>query len=340
VQGVVMDLRSNGGGSLSEAVSMTGLFTGKGPVVQVRDARGRVDVQTADEAAPVWNGPFAVLVNRGTASASEIFSAAIQDYGRGLVIGTPTFGKGTVQTLIDLDRFSPNPDGKPQFGELKMTVQEFFRINGGSTQIKGVTPDLGFPSSGDAKEFGESTYDNALPWTHIAPAQYQAEGNVKAYLPLLVGKHDARVAKSPEWKLMLDELAQFKAMRDKTTVSLNFATREAERKQLDATQAGFRARQKAIDGSDAFLKDQDSALDDGLDPGERSLKTELQQEKDAKKAPDAQLREAAHIVADEVGLLRLDPKLAGDILPPGSNFVGTVLAAPEKPAPAAAASAH
>ncbi len=336
VQGVVMDLRSNGGGSLAEAVSMTGLFTGKGPVVQVRDARGRVDVQAADEAAPAWNGPFAVLVNRGTASASEIFSAAIQDYGRGLVIGTPTFGKGTVQTLIDLDRFSPNPDGKPQFGELKMTVQEFFRINGGSTQIKGVAPDLGFPGNGDAKDFGESTYDNALPWTHIAPAKYRAEGDIKGYLPLLMSKHAARVAKSPGWKLMLDELAQFKAMRDKTTVSLNFAQREAERKQLDATQTGFRARQKAIDGSDAFLKDQDSALDDGLDPGERSLKTELQQEKDAKKAPDAQLREAAHIVADEVGLLRLDPKLAGDILPPGSNFASAVLAAPEKPAPAAA----
>jgi carboxyl-terminal processing protease len=335
VQGIVMDLRGNGGGSLAEADSMTGLFTAKGPVVQVRSANGQVDVQGADDAAPVWNGPLAVLVNRGTASASEIFSAAIQDYGRGLVIGTPTFGKGTVQTLIDLDRYSPNPDGKPQYGELKMTVQEFFRINGGSTQIKGVTPDVAFPGNGDAKDFGESTYDNALPWTHIAPADYKVEGNVKAYLPRLESLHAARVAQSPSWKLMLDELNQYKAMRDQTMVSLNFAKREAERKQLDAIQTGFRARQKAIDGGDAYLKDEDSALDDGLDPGERSLKTELQQEKDAKKAPDAQLREAAHIVADEVGLLRQQPKLAADILPPGSDYLAVTLARPDQPAAAA-----
>ncbi|OOG46471.1 tail-specific protease [Rhodanobacter sp. C06] len=339
VQGVIVDLRNNGGGSLAEADSMTGLFTGKGPVVQVRDARGQVDVQGADNADSVWNGPLAVLVNRGTASASEIFSAAIQDYGRGLVIGTPTFGKGTVQTLIDLDRFSQNTDGKPQYGELKMTVQEFFRINGGSTQIKGVTPDLEFPKNGDAKDFGESTYDNALPWTHIAPADYKPEGDLKGYLPQLESLHAARAAKSPSWKLMLDELAQYKTMRAKTTVSLNFAKREAERKQLDAIQASFRARQKAIDGSDAYLKDEDSTLDDGLDPGERSLKSELQQEKDAKKAPDAQLREAAHIVADEVGLLKADPKLGAVILPPGSNYLATVLAGADKPAAAASTAA-
>ncbi|MEW9625797.1 carboxy terminal-processing peptidase [Rhodanobacter geophilus] len=339
VQGIIVDLRNNGGGSLAEADSMTGLFTGKGPAVQVRDARGQVDVQGADNAEPVWNGPLAVLVNRGTASASEIFSAAIQDYGRGLVIGTPTFGKGTVQTLIDLDRFSQNPEGKPQYGELKMTVQEFFRINGGSTQIKGVTPDLAFPNNGDDKDFGESTYDNALPWTHIAPADYKPEGDLKGYLPQLESLHAARVANSPSWKLMLDELAQYKTMRAKTTVSLNFAQRETERKQLDATQAGFRARQKAIDGSDDYLKDQDSSLDDGLDPGERSLKSELKQEQDAKKAPDAQLREAAHIVADEVGLLKTDPKLATDILPPGSDYLATVLAGADKPAAAASTAA-
>ncbi|MBD8881969.1 carboxy terminal-processing peptidase [Rhodanobacter sp. 7MK24] len=347
VQGIIVDLRGNGGGSLAEADSMTGLFTGKGPVVQVRDARGQVDVQGADNTTPLWDGPLAVMVNRGTASASEIFSAAIQDYGRGIIIGTPTFGKGTVQTLIDLDHYSQNPDGKPQYGELKMTVQEFFRINGGSTQIKGVTPDIAFPSNGDAKDFGESTYDNALPWTHIAPADYKVEGDVKAYVQQLDGEHDARVASSPAWKLMLDQLAQYKTMRDQTSVSLNFAKREAERKQQDALQASFRDRQKAIDGSDAYLKDQDGALDDGLDPGERSLKTELQQQKDAKDAPDAQLREAAHIVSDEVDMLKTDPKAATVILPPGSDYLAQlVAAAAQKPAaavtsakPAAAASA-
>jgi len=337
VQGIIMDLRSNGGGSLAEADSMTGLFNGKGPVVQVRDARGQVDVQGADDAAPLWDGPFAVLVNRGTASASEIFSAAIQDRGRGIIIGTPTFGKGTVQTLIDLDRFSQDPNGKPQYGELKMTVQEFFRINGGSTQIKGVTPDIEYPKNGDAKDFGESTYDNALPWTHIAPAVYKTEGDVKAYLPQLQSEHDARVAKSPAWQLMLDELKQYLTMRNQTSVSLNFAKREAERKQQDAMQASFRERQKAIDGSDAYLKDEDSALDDGLDPGERSLKTELQQQKDAKDAPDVQLREAAHIVSDEVDMLKAEPQMAADILPPGSDYLAQLAAAGQKPAHAASA---
>jgi carboxyl-terminal processing protease len=338
VQGVIVDLRNNGGGSLAEADSLTGLFTGKGPVVQVRDARGQVDVQGADDATPTWNGPLAVMVNRGTASASEIFSAAIQDYGRGLIIGTPSFGKGTVQTLIDLDRFGQNPDGKPQYGELKMTVQEFFRINGGSTQIKGVTPDITFPGNGEAKDFGESTYDNALPWTHIAPADYKPEGDVKAYVQQLDSQHDARVATSPAWKLMLDQLAQYKTMRDQTSVSLNFAKREAERKQQDAIQSSFRERQKAIDGSDAYLKDDDSALDDGLDPGERSLKTELQQQKDAKDAPDPQLREAAHIVSDEVDMLKAAPTAAAQILPPGSDYLSTVLAGAGKPAAASSTS--
>ncbi|MBD8899070.1 carboxy terminal-processing peptidase [Rhodanobacter sp. DHG33] len=337
VQGIIVDLRSNGGGALTEADSMTGLFTGKGPVVQVRDARGQVDVQGADNTTPLWDGPLAVMVNRGTASASEIFSAAIQDYGRGIIIGTPTFGKGTVQTLIDLDRFSQNPDGKPQYGELKMTVQEFFRINGGSTQIKGVTPDIEFPKNGDAKDFGESTYDNALPWTHIPAADYKTEGDVKAYVAQLQGEHDARVAKSAGWQLMMDELKQYLTMRNQTSVSLNFAKREAERKQQDALQASFRDRQKAIDGSDAYLKDQDGALDDGLDPGERSLKSELQQQKDAKDAPDAQLREAAHIVSDEVDMLKSGPKAAAEILPPGSTYLGTVLAGAGKTAAASSA---
>lgn len=337
VQGIVVDLRSNGGGSLAEADSMTGLFTAKGPVVQVRDANGQVDVQGADNPKPLWDGPLAVLVNRGTASASEIFSAAIQDYNRGVIIGTPTFGKGTVQTLIDLDRFSQDRGGKPQYGELKMTVQEFFRINGGSTQIKGVTPDIEFPKNGDAKDFGESTYDNALPWTHIAPATYKVEGDVKAYLPQLQSEHDVRVAKSPAWQLMLDELKQYLIMRNQTTVSLNYAKREAERKQQDAIQASFRARQKAIDGTDAFLKDEDSALDDGLNPGERSLKTELQQQKDAKKAPDVQLQEAAHIVANEVDMLKADSKLVTDILPPGSDYMTELAADAQKTAHAAVA---
>lgn len=333
VEGVVMDLRNNGGGSLTEANELTGLFIDKGPVVQVRDARGGVEVQGDDDPGMAWSGPMAVLVNRGSASASEIFAAAIQDYGRGLIVGQPTFGKGTVQNLVDLDRFNSRASKeKPQLGELKMTIAEFFRINGGSTQLKGVTPDINFPKNGDEKDFGESTYDNALPWTQIAPApEYKPVADLKAYLGQLQGKHDTRTAKSPSWKLMLDELAQYRKMRDKTAVSLNFAQRQAERKEQDAIQADFRARHKAIDGN--LADDDKDNLDDGLNPNERSLKSELKQEKDAKKAADPQLEETAHILFDAVGLIKGDAKLASEVLPYGGRFSAnaTAAATPEQP---------
>lgn len=331
VEGVIMDLRNNGGGSLTEANELTGLFIDKGPVVQVRDARGQVDVQGDDDPGMAWSGPMAVLVNRGSASASEIFAAAIQDYGRGLIIGQPTFGKGTVQNLVDLDRFANRAKEKPQLGELKMTIAEFFRINGGSTQLKGVTPDINFPKNGDEKDFGESTYDNALQWTQIAPApEYKPVADLKAYLGQLQAKHDARVVKSPSWKLMLDELAQYRKMRDKTSISLNLAQRQTERKDQDALQADFRNRHKAIDGN-TFDEDRDN-LDDGLNPNERSLKSELKQEKEAKKAADPQLEETAHILFDAVGLIKGDAKLAAEVLPYGGRFSAnaTAAAAPEK----------
>ncbi|WEN15120.1 carboxy terminal-processing peptidase [Rhodanobacter sp. AS-Z3] len=334
MQGVVVDLRNNGGGSLAEANSLTGLFIDKGPVVQVRDSRGQVEQQGDDDAGMAWSGPLAVLVNRGTASASEIFAAAIQDYHRGLIIGEPTFGKGTVQNLVNLDRFAQSDDEKPQLGELKMTIQEFFRINGGSTQLKGVTPDIAFPQNGDAKDFGESTYENALKWTQIAPADYQVVANLGAYLPQLEKMHADRVAQSPAWKLMLDELKQYRTMRAKTSISLNFATREEERKQMEAIQNDFRARHKAIDGTDAVIADADSNLDDGLNANERSLKSELKQEKDAKKAKDVQLNETAHILFDAVGMIKADPKLASEVLPYGGKLSGTnmVIAQPKAPA--------
>jgi carboxyl-terminal processing protease len=340
VQGIVVDLRNNGGGSLAEADSMTGLFIDKGPVVQVRGSHGEVQVQGDDDPGMAWSGPLAVLVNRGTASASEIFSAAIQDYHRGLVIGEPTFGKGTVQTLVDLDKFASGDSEKPQLGELKMTIQEFFRINGGSTQLKGVTPDIGFPKNGDEKDFGESTYDNALPWTQIPPADYKPVANLSAYLPQLLKQHDPRAAQSPAWKLMLDELAQYKKMRDMTTISLNLATREAERKQQEQMQAAFRARHVAIDGSDAALPEAGCTLDDGLNPNERSIKSELKEEKDAKNAKDPQLQETAHILFDAIGMIKADPKLASEVLPYGGKFSPHALASVTTPAPSASSPAH
>lgn len=325
VEGVIMDLRNNGGGSLNEATELTGLFIDTGPVVQVRDARGQVEAQGDDAPGMAWDGPMAVLVNRGSASASEIFAAAIQDYGRGIIIGEPTFGKGTVQNLVDLDRFGKATTGEDaKYGELKMTIAEFIRINGDSTQLRGVTPDVQFPQNGDAKEFGESTYDNALPWRHIDPADYKPVADLKPIVGPLNQKHQARVANSPAWKLMLDELAQYQKLRDKTDISLNFATRQAERKQYEATQADFRARRKAIfggDGSPAELGDTGDTADDGLNPNERSIKSEIKQEAEAKKAKDTPLDEAAHIVGDEVAMIKADPKLAAEVLPYGGRKI-------------------
>jgi carboxyl-terminal processing protease len=327
VQGVVIDLRNNGGGSLYEANELTGLFIDQGPDVQVRDARGQVQALGKDDpSAMTWNGPLAVLVNRGTASASEIFSAAIQDYGRGLVIGTPTFGKGTVQTLIDLNKVVSDPSNNQNYGQLKMTIQEFFRINGGSTQLKGVTPDILYPTNGDEKDFGESTYDNALPWTQIPPADYKPVADMKAYLPQLEQMHEARDAKSPAWQLMLDEINQYKKLADRTTISLNYDQRLAERKQLDGIQADFRARHKAIDGNDTAEADEDSQLDDGLNPSERSLKSELKEQEDAKNAPDPQLQETSHILFDAIGLIQANPKLAAQVLPYGGKENANVVA--------------
>ncbi len=181
VDGVLIDLRNDGGGSLAEAVDLTGLFIGKGPVVQQRNASGEISVDSDTHAGVAWDGPLGVLINRGSASASEIFAAAIQDYGRGLIIGEPSFGKGTVQSMVDLDRIAKNR--KPQFGELKMTIAQFFRINGGTTQLRGVTPDILFPAASDTASFGESSYDNALPWTQIKAADYSPAGDLKPCYP-------------------------------------------------------------------------------------------------------------------------------------------------------------
>jgi len=182
VQGIVVDLRNNGGGSLLEATTLTGLFIDKGPVVQVRNRDGRVSLEEDDEPGMAWSGPLVVLVNRYSASASEIFAAAIQDYGRGLVVGEPTFGKGTVQSLLDLADYAPAD--RTGLGQLKITMAQFFRVNGSSTQRRGVTPDIRFPSAGNPEDYGERSYDNALPWTSIEPARFDPSGDLSRMVTL------------------------------------------------------------------------------------------------------------------------------------------------------------
>ncbi|TNJ33958.1 carboxy terminal-processing peptidase [Arenimonas terrae] len=309
VDGVVIDLRDNGGGSLLEAVELTGLFIDQGPVVQVRETGGRVSVESDDMTGVAWDGPLAVLVNRSSASASEIFAAAIQDYGRGLIIGEPTFGKGTVQSLIDLDRF-PRKD-QAKFGQVKLTVAQFFRVDGGTTQHAGVLPDLAFPVSLDASEYGESTYDNALPATRIARAPHGNLGNLAALRPQLLQQHKARVATDREFRWWAEDVATFRAERDKKTLSLNETVRAAERDRLAAERKQREAERKAA-GIDVASLARD---DDGLAASERSVAQQAAEEEAAKNRPDPLLRESAAILADALDLLSADRQLTAQVLP-------------------------
>lgn len=290
VDGVLIDLRNNGGGSLTEAINLTGLFVGKGPVVQQRDSDGKIKVESDNLAKPAWTGPVAVLINRGSASASEIFAAAIQDYGRGLIIGEPSFGKGTVQTVVDLDQVVHN--SKPEFGELKLTVAQFFRVNGGTTQLRGVTPDISLPGYFDPKSFGETSYDNALPWTQIKPANYKPTGDIAALLPQLQSRHDARAQKDPDFQQIVEDIAKLKAQREKGVVSLNEAER---RNELTAQANRLQAGKQTND-------DVDLGDDDGMRSDERSLKADLAIENARHKIKDVLLNEAAAILVDDAGL--------------------------------------
>ncbi|WP_079436596.1 carboxy terminal-processing peptidase [Zoogloea sp. LCSB751] len=290
VEGLILDLRDNGGGSLREAVELTGLFIDKGPVVQQRNSQGQIEVESDEHPGAAWDGPLAVMINRGSASASEILAAALQDHGRALLIGEPSFGKGTVQTLIDLDEIAKNK--QPQFGELKMTIAQFFRINGGTTQLNGVTPDIRFPSAFEAKEFGETGFDNALPAIQIPPASYRPASELQAILPDLQRRHEARAAKEKELRELAEDVAEALKLREKQELSLQEEERKREKEAREA-----RLRQRAGATAAAHLGD------DGLQAGERSLRAELDSEKALKGRKDVLLQEATRIVADEIELL-------------------------------------
>ncbi|GAB3642787.1 carboxy terminal-processing peptidase [Spirosoma arcticum] len=237
VDGVVIDLRDNGGGSLTEAIDLTGLFIPKGPVVQVKESTGETEVYAdKDGGSVVYDGPMAVLVNRFSASASEIFAAAIQDYKRGIIIGGQTFGKGTVQTLIDLNQWLPKEPEK--VGQVKMTIQKFYRINGSSTQHKGVTPDIELPSAFSAEEYGESSQKSALPWDQINSTRYDlSRGIDDKILGRLRDRFDQRLKSDPELKKLAQDLAEFKKAKENTTVSLQESKRRKEREDAERKRA-------------------------------------------------------------------------------------------------------
>ncbi len=306
VDSLLLDLRDNGGGSLREAVELTGLFVGKVPVVQVRNAKGGISVERNNTTAVAWDDPVGVLINRASASASEIVAAAIQDYGRGLIIGEPSFGKGTVQTVASLDQIARNP--KPTYGELKLTIAQFFRVDGGTTQLRGVTPDIAFPGAADTADFGESSFGNALPWSRIQAASYTPVGDAKAQVPALSTLHKDRVQRDKDFQNLQENITLAQEMRKSNVISLNEVVRRKER-------VAQEKRLAAMQGTTGGVSD------DGLQANERNLGKSLAAEKTQDSAKDILLNEAVSILADAVALKQGKSQVAANPLPTGPVVV-------------------
>lgn len=276
VEGIVLDLRNNGGGALQEANSLIGLFIDRGPTVQVRDTQGRISLYGDTDSGSLYTGPLAVLVNRLSASASEIFAGAIQDYGRGLVIGSRTFGKGTVQTLNELSH-----------GQVKLTRAKFYRISGESTQHRGVYPDLLFPSLVDPDVIGESSLENALPWDTVRPVQYRQYGEPKRYLETLEARHDERISHDANFTYLERQAALIKQLREQqTSISLNREQRQREMEAQESEQLALENQRRSALGMEP--------LEDWID-----ARQEDEMGEDAVEPIDhAQIQESAEILLD------------------------------------------
>ncbi|MDM1716306.1 carboxy terminal-processing peptidase [Thiopseudomonas alkaliphila] len=286
VDGLVIDLRNNGGGSLQEATELSSLFIPQGPSVLVRNNDGRVDVLEDDNKGVFYQGPMAVLVNRLSASASEIFAGAIQDYHRGLIIGGQTFGKGTVQTIQPLNH-----------GELKFTIAKFYRVSGQSTQHQGVLPDISYPAEYNTKEIGESALPEAMPWDSIKPAINLGPDPFKPYLKTLEKRHAQRTKHNPDFVFSHERLALSKALMKDTVVSLNEEKRRAEQDKIDQQQLAMENKRRLAKGEKAMqLKE--------LKKEDEDLAAELEKEKENKQKPekDAFLVETGHILLDWLSL--------------------------------------
>ncbi|MBX9605897.1 MAG: carboxy terminal-processing peptidase [Gammaproteobacteria bacterium] len=288
VEGLVIDLRANGGGSLSEATELTGLFIGPGPVVQVRDSQGRVQVERSTEPEVAYKGPLMVLVDRNSASASEIFAGAIQDYHRGMVVGEPTFGKGTVQNLVDLNRFDQSMNGK--LGQLKATIAQFFRVSGSSTQFKGVEPDIGFPTVDD-EDHGERSLDNALPWAAIDPARFTPVNFSPARIDSVRALHEKRVASDTAFQALLaSERAMYDAQQQHS-LSLREDKRRAEHDKARTEQRERENQIRVARGLPPLPADQ-------LTPEDEEEDDEFSKPDEKDKALDVVLTEAGNVLTD------------------------------------------
>jgi len=286
VGGIIIDLRGNGGGSLSEATELTGLFIEQGPVVQVKDSRGRVEIERDVDPEEVYKGPLLVLVDRNSASASEIFAGAIQDYGRGLIVGETTFGKGTVQTLVDLGQFA---SGNKDLGRLRLTIAQFFRVQGDSTQHRGVNPDLSFPTASDMDEHGERSLDNALPFASIEAVPHASFGKIRVddLLPVFTD----RVNSDPGMTYLVEQEKEIKALQEQDSLSLVESERRAETEARDKADLERRNKLRAYRGLEPLVSldhdDEDEDLPD-------------QKDDDPEKVQSIMLEESARLLADYI----------------------------------------
>ena len=259
VKSLVIDLRDNGGGSLQEVVMMAGLFFPKGPVVQVKDRVGHIKVMEDYNPDVVWDGPLAIMVNNGSASASEILAAALQDYKRAVIIGTPTFGKGTVQSFLDLDGYlMPQFDTIKPIGQVKVTQQKFYRVNGGSTQLKGVTPNVVLPDLYALIDRGERELEYPMPWDEISKASY-TEFNTINY-DKLNKNSTARIKKNEQFKAVEDFSKEYKAKRDESLVNLKLEKFRSEQKYWRDQNKKYEDIKKDIKDFNASPLDEDLAV--------------------------------------------------------------------------------
>jgi len=280
VSGVVLDLRNNGGGALGEAMELTGLFMSSIPAVQIRDADGNIQVLGDRNDGPLYDGPLAVMVNRLSASASEIVAGALQDFGRAVVVGSQSFGKGTVQTLLPLSE-----------GQVKLTQAKFYRVTGGSTQDRGVTPDIVFPSVVDPEKIGESALPNALPWDRIEPTTYPYSNEISQLLGRLKGLHARRVDDAADYRYRVKRIDLAREQSENEQVSLNLAQRRAEQKALKQQSLMLANTHRKATGKPPFEDYEafEESEEDDTNGPESMIRTEHEQEIDAYQTESAQI---------------------------------------------------
>lgn len=289
IDDLIIDLRGNGGGSLSEVVSLTGLFIDKGPVVQINDTTGRTDVLSDNDSGAIYNGPLAVLIDKGSASASEIFAGAIQDYKRGIIIGETTFGKGTVQTVLPLESYTRKSFDKP-LGQIKITSAQFFRINGESTQHKGVVPDLSWNLPQIDGDVGERAFKNALPWRRIKTANHKDYKKAFGSTALQQAKVKSvqRISQNAKFKTTVDRVKLLVKAGNEKIVSLNLANRKAEREKFNKQLLALENNLQVANGLPVYKTIKE--LRDAQEKKNDDIFT--------KKPVDVFLNEAAHILTD------------------------------------------